>query len=343
MQSKKKQKKPPKEEDEYRICGPCVFTLVLCNVMLIITLSIVLLLVFDNGIASTSTNPAITTEIQEKLEVRSNWSMSLNAKHIGGSMYSMRTTHMEEEIQVIYVVHFHKKRHVATEPLRGAAIADTCSSWIVEGGIWKTYQHDWYYSTVNSNGISASYITNFLTNSFNTWNRLSVPTKRVFHSLRNSPSLVGGVASDTPNGRNEIAFVQMDDDNVIAVTAIYGIFDGPIASRKIIEADIAMNSAFDFCDATEDDTCMDGQSVITHEVGHVFGLGHTDSDSRCADQTMWPTIDFGETKKRSLGQYDKSRFCSDYTCTAGSSPPSSNAMSIKQSLLLIAAATLNVL
>ena len=53
---------------------------------------------------------------------------------------------------------------------------------------------------------------------------------------------------------------------------------------------------------------VDIQNTVTHEVGHVLGLDHSD----VADSTMHPTASLGETSKRTLEDDDKEGLCRIY-------------------------------
>ncbi len=63
----------------------------------------------------------------------------------------------------------------------------------------------------------------------------------------------------------------------------------------IIEADIDINVSFPF-DNNGESASYDIQNVMTHEVGHMLGLGHSD----VYDATMYKEGPVGETSKRSL-------------------------------------------
>ncbi len=49
---------------------------------------------------------------------------------------------------------------------------------------------------------------------------------------------------------------------------------------------------------------MDLENIVTHELGHTFGMGHTSTASANSCLTMYPYADYGETQKRTLGDGD---------------------------------------
>ena len=74
-----------------------------------------------------------------------------------------------------------------------------------------------------------------------------------------------------------------------------------------IESDIAINSNLPWFQAPSEGTgcyavaAFDVQNALTHESGHVFGLGHADNSPY---NTMYPGATEGETYKRSLARGD---------------------------------------
>ena len=85
-------------------------------------------------------------------------------------------------------------------------------------------------------------------------------------------------------------------------------------SGEIYDADMEINQqtwVFADCPDTgcEDDSVVDLQNTVTHELGHFFGLAHTPDDE---DATMWACADTGEIKKRTLEADDIDGLCSIY-------------------------------
>ncbi len=107
------------------------------------------------------------------------------------------------------------------------------------------------------------------------------------------------------------------ESNKLAVTVTtYGESSG-----KLLDADILVNpdASLKLLPESDKDHSMgayDVASILTHEVGHVLGLGESDTDPMA---TMWPLIAFAETHKRTLEEDDEAGVMSVY---AGASPES---------------------
>lgn len=87
------------------------------------------------------------------------------------------------------------------------------------------------------------------------------------------------------------------DPSALAVT----ITTYDTTSGSIQDADIVVNGTFTWTATDDCEGQYDLQSVLTHEVGHLFGLGHDTEDS---EATMYPSAGVCETKKRDLDDSD---------------------------------------
>lgn len=124
------------------------------------------------------------------------------------------------------------------------------------------------------------------------------------------------------DGKNVVRWVMHDwaeyyDPGALAVTLTsYDSYTG-----RITDADIVVNAAEYPWEASSDPAACtnayDLQNVLTHEVGHVLGLGHEQGDT---DATMYPSSGMCETKKRDLDADDDAGLARLYVDTVAPSP-----------------------
>jgi hypothetical protein len=113
--------------------------------------------------------------------------------------------------------------------------------------------------------------------------------------------------------RNTVRFAPYGDplaNGALAITVI--TFDAH--AKEILDADVVLNGehGFDFFDHDARDEGMstyDLQNVLTHELGHLLGLGEDMTD---VDATMYAFSQPGETGKRDLEVVDKDSIASLY-------------------------------
>ncbi|MBN2590795.1 MAG: matrixin family metalloprotease [Sedimentisphaerales bacterium] len=104
---------------------------------------------------------------------------------------------------------------------------------------------------------------------------------------------------------NAIIFAPLEEQNVIAVTSVWGYFYGPPKTREIIEADMIFNTNYAWGTFENDGAgVMDILNIATHELGHVAGMGDL-YDTTTTEETMYGYSHEGETKKRDLYSGDK--------------------------------------
>lgn len=101
---------------------------------------------------------------------------------------------------------------------------------------------------------------------------------------------------------NEVYFADVDENRAIAVTIVWGIFNGPPSQRVLVEWDQVYDDVdFDWSSSGATGK-MDFENIATHELGHSVGMDHP-PDS-CTEETMFASASTGETKKRSLNAGD---------------------------------------
>ncbi len=215
------------------------------------------------------------------------------------------TSEIEEEKKL-------KKKSHGSEP---------CSNPFGSGARWKTNEN-FVIDAKNNQGLSKEYFFDMNWISMCEWD--SKLTFNIFGKLDNT-SIADGPDTNMPDGKNEIQFGIIDEGGVIALTIIWGIFNGPIQEREIVEADILYNLLFEWGNASIDPNVIDGQNIAVHELGHYIGFGHVSN----RDATMFPSASLGETKKRSLLDCEIEGLCIHYgesgTCpghnSTGTIPP----------------------
>ncbi len=106
---------------------------------------------------------------------------------------------------------------------------------------------------------------------------------------------------------NVIAFRHEDwpyDEHALGLTTV----TFRRSTGEILDADIEINAA-DYTITTGDEAIdYDLQSILTHEVGHLFGLAHTDEQ----DAVMYPRHERGSTGRRRVKPDDAAGLCSAY-------------------------------
>ena len=169
---------------------------------------------------------------------------------------------------------------------------EICFNPFGEGIIWKHGQ-DFILEHNNNQGLSKEFFYNSNMRAMFEWD--SKLDFKLF-GARDDVSNADGPDTNSPDGKNEIQFGIINENNVLAITVVWGIFDGPIQDREIFEADILYNLKFTWGNASEVTNVIDLPNIATHEIGHYIGTGHVGD----ADATMFPNAATDEVKKRDL-------------------------------------------
>lgn len=196
---------------------------------------------------------------------------------------------------------------------------------------WQQRRIDYYINNKGYSGVPINEVVGAVKRAFFAWASPSC-TDLYFDFLALTPStatnltLTGGDKPDLkntiqwhavwpPKGANDGS---LTSDMVSLTTLIYVAETGEIA-----DADIDLNGHTKFWTTTDDTTkaVYDIQSVLTHEVGHLLGLGFSDN----TEAVLYSELREGDLSKRTLHQDDIEGLCFVYpyegtTPTGGGNP-----------------------
>lgn len=152
-----------------------------------------------------------------------------------------------------------------------------------------------------------TYVPNAVVNGMNQWSLIDGTLVQFTFTGCDS------TGADSNDGTNTIVYVTENwpvEKSALAITKTYYISDPSFNEGAVIDADILVNGQYHAFGKGET-SLFDIQSVITHEMGHVLGLGHEVSPINYK-ATMYANIAVGETFKRALGDNDKAAVTDTY-------------------------------
>ncbi len=178
--------------------------------------------------------------------------------------------------------------------------------------LWPTRCVGFSLAYAGTQMIPFSTVETVVERAFQNWSALTCPQNGTasvtFSRLADVPCVQVGYDSNGANA-NSVSF--SDDkwdykgiENNLAFTLV--TFDTD--TGQIFDADIVVNTATNLFSTTDTNVQYDLESVLTHEVGHVLGIAHSDDPNA----TMCPQYTKGDISPRALSQDDIQAVCDAY-------------------------------
>lgn len=204
----------------------------------------------------------------------------------------------------------------------------TCPELCTSSGIplaWHTSEISYGFNERGFPGLTDAQLRKTIATSFQAWEGVDCAGERVgFHTTQiagTTPLGVGPVERE-PNENVIVLYDAADwaaQDNSARAFAVTAVWFCPSDAKtcipgEIFGADISFNGGMGLYGDCELETCSsrgpsaDLQNVTTHEIGHFFGLSHSD----VAGSTMYCDAAAADTDKRSLSPDDIAGLCASY-------------------------------
>lgn len=127
------------------------------------------------------------------------------------------------------------------------------------------------------------------------FDRWQGPDREVAFVLGVPPDVVPEATPDDPNHVWVLAEWPFPDDDTLAMSSVWSDAGG-----NIVGFDVRVNGESPWSTDGSPDA-WDLQAAITHEVGHVLGLEHSDVE----EAVMWHSASAGDTSRRDLSEDDE--------------------------------------
>ena len=132
---------------------------------------------------------------------------------------------------------------------------------------WENFPVEYFITNAPGGGVAATQLRDAVQRAFATWDAVE--------TADTSSRLVGFTAAlpDEDDGMTVIGFVNRpDQDRTLGATSF--LID--TITGEIVEAEIFLNSSFEWSVAQNGEPGrFDVESIALHEIGHLFGLGHS--------------------------------------------------------------------
>jgi len=189
---------------------------------------------------------------------------------------------------------------------RSASSEAQCGSPISSGTVWKT-SRGYHLNTKNRQQLTSRFLVDSIAQAFDAWGCILRGQNRyvIGPLLSVRPDSSGDdINVNDPDGECSVGigtFVNKRD--TIAVTVVWGVFDGPLVEREIVEFKMVFNNHYRFGNSSITRGVIDLPSTATHEAGHACGI-EDEYNPACAEATMYGSSVENETKKRTLHAFD---------------------------------------
>jgi len=220
------------------------------------------------------------------------WSTKAMAKE------NKRPSGLEGKGALSKITFIHRKKGYGKPPWAGGEKDKTssCYGFLAKGAKWKNTE-DYFVNPTNS-GLEENedFVNQAFKNSVDEWE------KHGGDIFGNQIIDDEAVYNEMWDDENVAAFGTYPDSNVIAVTTIWGYFNGPPKTRELVEWDMLFNTHFKWGVGASEEW-MDLQNIATHELGHSAGMNDL-YETSCDLETMYGYSKNGEIIKRSLNAGD---------------------------------------
>ncbi len=177
-----------------------------------------------------------------------------------------------------------------------------CYGFLASDAKWKGTPEPWVVNWANTQWLAANDFFTIVNGAVDKWENAA---DGVMNASYINIFGVGTTTTNTLNagwalnGINEVVFGSITETWVIAVTTIWGVFGGAPRNRYLSERDQVYDQVDFGRTIGGSPTTMDLENIVTHEMGHSFGMGDLYT-SACSQQTMYGYASEGQTNARTL-------------------------------------------